>query len=70
MVLDEPRQQETDHRSLAAFLDRLNTDRGLGQVLYATSEEPTMLNQLLSDIPHTSLPALGPHLLVVQSDHG
>jgi hypothetical protein len=68
MVLDEPRQQETDHRSLAAFLDRLNNDNGLGQVLYATSEEPEVLGQLLKGIPHTSLPAVGPHLLILRPD--
>ena len=68
VALDEPRQQETDHRSLAAFLARLNGDRDLGQVLYATSEEPTVLARLLRDIPHNSLPTSGPNLLVLDPD--
>jgi hypothetical protein len=67
MVLDEPRQQETDLRSLAAFFERLNRDRNVGQVLYATSEDPKVLDQLLSNIPHTTLPAFGPHLLILDS---
>ena len=70
LVLDEPRQQETDHQSLAAFLDRLNKDRGLGQVIYATSEEPEVLNGLLKTIPHTIIPAFTPRLLVLDSKRG
>jgi hypothetical protein len=70
MVLDEPRQQETDHRSLAAFLDRLNKNRGLGQVIYATSEKPDVLNGLLKAIPHTIIPVPGQRLLVLDSDRG
>jgi hypothetical protein len=70
MVLDEPRQQETDHPSLAAFLARLRSDSGLGQVLYATSEEPEILGELLQGIPHTSLPAVGRHLLMLDSNRG
>jgi hypothetical protein len=62
LALDEPRQQETDHRSLAAFLSRLNADRDLGQLLYATSEEPEVMADLLRGIPHTSLPASGRNL--------
>lgn len=68
VALDEPRQQETDHRSLAAFLQRLNADRDLGQVLYATSEEADVLADLLRDIPHTSLPAGGQNLFVLDAD--
>jgi len=67
LALDEPRQQETDHQSLAAFLERLKTDRDLGQVLYATSEEPDVLADLLRDIPHTSLPASGQNLLALDA---
>lgn len=62
VALDEPRQQETDHRSLAAFLARLGGDSDLGQVLYATSEEPEVLADLLRGIPHNSLPASGRNL--------
>jgi hypothetical protein len=65
LVLDEPRQQETDHRSLAAFLDRLNKDRGLGQVIYATSDTGNILTGLLENIPHTTIPAFTPRLLVL-----
>jgi hypothetical protein len=68
LTLDEPRQQETDHRSLAAFLNRLNTDRDLGQVIYATSEAADVLADVLRGIPHNSLPASGRHLLVLDND--
>ena len=68
VTLDEPRQQETDHRSLAAFLERLNADRGLGQVVYATSEEAEVLARLLRDIPHNALPTSGRNLLVLDAD--
>ncbi len=68
VTLDEPRQQETDHRSLAAFLERLNADRGLGQVVYATSEEAEVLARLLRDIPHNALPTSGQNLLVLDAD--
>ncbi|MEU8251374.1 hypothetical protein [Nonomuraea sp. NPDC048916] len=63
LILDEPRQQETDRRSLEAFLQRLHGDSGLGQVIYATSEESSLLNILLQGIPHNKLPAHGSHLL-------
>ncbi|MGO9159300.1 MAG: hypothetical protein ACLP7J_01100 [Streptosporangiaceae bacterium] len=68
VVLDEPRQQETDPRSLAAFLNRLNGDRELGQVLYATSQSAEVFGPLLRDIPHNSLPASGPNLFVLSGD--
>jgi hypothetical protein len=67
VVLDEPRQQETDPRSLAAFLNRLNGDSELGQVLYATSQDAVMFAQLLRDIPHNSLPASGQNLFVLMN---
>jgi hypothetical protein len=63
LMLDEPRQQETDRRSLAAFLRRLRSDSGLGQIIYATSEDPDLLTELLSGIPHTRLETDGPHLI-------
>jgi hypothetical protein len=65
VVLDEPRQQETDPRSLAAFLNRLNGDSKLGQVVYATSQDAEVLAPLLRDIPHNSLPAGGANLFVL-----
>lgn len=63
LILDEPRQQETDRRSLSAFLQRLNHDSGLAQVVYATSEDAAVLNKLLEGIPHTRLSAEGSHLI-------
>lgn len=67
MVLDEPRQQETDPRSLAAFLKRLNEDSQLGQVLYATSQDAEVLAPLLRGIPHHALPASGPNLFTLSA---
>jgi hypothetical protein len=68
LALDEPRQQETGSESLAAFLRRLNEDRGVGQVLYATSQDAVVLAQLLQGIAHTSLPSAGSHLLQRKPD--
>ncbi len=65
LVLDEPRQQETEHQSLAAFLSRLDSDRGIGQILYATSEDPDVLHDLLSGIIYNQLPSTGPNLLTL-----
>ncbi|WP_248294596.1 hypothetical protein [Actinoplanes sp. TBRC 11911] len=63
LMLDEPRQQETDRDSLAAFLHRLRYDSRNAQIVYATSEDPTQLERLLAGIPHTKLPANGRHLI-------
>lgn len=63
LMLDEPRQQETDRASLAAFLNRLNDDSGRAQIIYATSEDRHMLDQLLVEIPYYRLPAEGTHLI-------
>lgn len=63
LMLDEPRQQETDRQSLSAFLQRLKADSSLGQILYATSEDSTLLNHLLDEIPHTRLLSTGNHLV-------
>ncbi|GAA2802992.1 hypothetical protein GCM10010441_29650 [Kitasatospora paracochleata] len=64
LMLDEPRQQETDRRSLAAFVRRLERAAASGcQVIYATSEDRRDLNEVLSDIRVAMLPAQGPHLL-------
>lgn len=65
LVLDEPRQQETDPQSLAGYLNRLNRDSQLGQVLYATSQNAEVLAPLLRDIPHNSLPASEANLFVL-----
>ncbi|MFG1611053.1 hypothetical protein [Actinoplanes sp. NPDC049265] len=63
LMLDEPRQQETDRASLAAFLRRLRRDSSSAQIIYATSEDSEVLSSLLTDVPHTLLPAAGPHLI-------
>jgi hypothetical protein len=63
LMLDEPRQQETDRVSLRAFLERLRFDSRDSQIIYATSEDPVVLSELLSDIPHHRLPADGSHLI-------
>jgi hypothetical protein len=63
LMLDEPRQQETDRPSLRSFLHRLRRDSGMAQIIYATSEDPEVLNRLLGGVPHTRLPAEGPHLI-------
>ena len=63
LVLDEPRQQETNRTSLAHFLSRLDRDQDSIQIIYATSEDPTVLSTLLSGISHGSLPAVPHHLI-------
>ncbi|MEV6969269.1 hypothetical protein AB0M47_29580 [Hamadaea sp. NPDC051192] len=63
LVLDEPRQQETNRTSLASFLERLRDNSSATQIIYATSEDSALLSSLLSAIPHTSIPSFGPHLL-------
>lgn len=63
LMLDEPRQQETDRSSLASFLRRLREDSGIAQIIYATSEDPEILDGLLAEIPHTRIVATGPHLI-------
>lgn len=68
LVLDEPRQQETNRESLAALLRRLNNDQGMSQILYATSERPDELSALLAGLEYTTIPAAGPHLLTLLDD--
>lgn len=64
LMLDEPRQQETDRGSLAAFVRRLEKASRAGcQVLYATSEDPRDLNEVLQGVRATMLPSVGSHLL-------
>ncbi|MBN2559485.1 MAG: hypothetical protein JXQ75_00955 [Phycisphaerae bacterium] len=54
LVLDEPRQQETARVSFGAFLQRASRAAAFGeQVIFATSEEPAILESLLRDVPHT-----------------
>ncbi|MGW7246308.1 AAA family ATPase [Streptomyces decoyicus] len=65
LIFDEPRQQETDRRSLSAFAKRLSSGAASGcQVIYATSEDPRDLAEVLRDIDECHfLPVNGAHLL-------
>ena len=63
LMFDEPRQQEASRRDLRAFIGRLGALGDGCQVLYATSEEPETLAQLLRGVPHLMLNAGGGHLL-------
>ncbi|RVU29038.1 hypothetical protein EOT10_04170 [Streptomyces antnestii] len=64
LMLDEPRQQETDRGSLAAFVRRLERAAASGcQIIYATSEDRRDLEEVLRDVQVAMLPAAGPHLL-------
>lgn len=63
LMLDEPRQQETDRESLAAFLRRLGDDADSSQIIYATSERAEILDELFTGITHVRLETSGPHLL-------
>lgn len=63
MMLDEPRQQETQHTSLRAFLRRLSANAGITQTIYATSEDPAVLVDLLSGLEVYQLAHSGEHLL-------
>lgn len=54
LVLDEPRQQSAARMSVMELLKRLSSSKDHNQqVIFATSEEPDLLNELLQDIPHT-----------------
>jgi hypothetical protein len=66
LILDEPRQQETDRDSLAAFLRRLGsaTAASNSQVIYATSERPDVLSRLLEGVRFSQVPTPGQHLLL------
>ncbi|MFE2086128.1 hypothetical protein [Streptomyces sp. NPDC059460] len=65
LMFDEPRQQETDRRSLSAFVQRLGTGATAGcQVIYATSEDPSQLREALRGVRCHMLPVSGPHLLM------
>ncbi|GAB3214236.1 hypothetical protein GCM10027294_52940 [Marinactinospora endophytica] len=64
LMLDEPRQQETDRGSLATFVERLEMAAASGcQVIYATSEDRRDLDEVLRNVRVAMLPANGPHLL-------
>ncbi|MGW3143685.1 hypothetical protein ACWDG1_03160 [Streptomyces sp. NPDC001177] len=65
LIFDEPRQHETDRGSLAAFVRRLSVGAAAGcQVIYATSEDPRELGEVLTGVPCHVLPAQGQHLLM------
>jgi len=65
LILDEPRQQETARDSLAAFLRRLGGEAATSnaQIIYATSESPEVLSELLAGVTHLLVPTPGVHLL-------
>ncbi|MDX2403435.1 hypothetical protein NJO91_09880 [Streptomyces microflavus] len=67
LIFDEPRQQETDRGSLSEFVKRLSSGAAAGcQIIYATSEDPRELQQVLQNVPYSMLPASGSHLLAPQ----
>ncbi|MHC5861871.1 MAG: hypothetical protein ACYTXK_33720, partial [Nostoc sp.] len=54
LILDEPRQQSARETSIEAFVNRASLSQKYGQqVIIATSESSTVLNQYLENIPHT-----------------
>jgi hypothetical protein len=54
LILDEPRQQSAREASIKAFLNRASLSQQYEQqVIIATSESNTVLNQYLKNIPHT-----------------
>jgi hypothetical protein len=63
LVLDEPNQQQTERPSLAAFLRRLQRDSHLAQIIYATSEDPDLLDENLRGLAYTRIAADGVHVL-------
>ena len=65
LVLDEPRQQETDKVSVAALVRRLSrmASEG-GQIIFATSEDPDDLDTFLAGLPYSQLNSNGSRLLM------
>jgi hypothetical protein len=60
LILDEPRQQDTDPRSFEAFLKRAGRSNAFGQqVLCATSEADENVRKWLEATPHNYLPFSG-----------
>lgn len=54
LILDEPRQQSARETSIEAFLRRASASREFNQqVIVATSESVSVLEQYIGDIPHT-----------------
>ncbi|PZV10281.1 MAG: hypothetical protein DCF32_00235 [Leptolyngbya sp.] len=54
LILDEPRQQSARETSIEAFLRRASLSREFNQqVIVATSESVSVLEQYIGDIPHT-----------------
>lgn len=52
LVFDEPRQQSAEIPSFAALLRRAGSDGNVGQILFATSEDLGLLEQMLQDVDH------------------
>lgn len=54
LILDEPRQQSAARASVEELLKRLSDSKDYcQQVIFATSEEPDSLKQLLQDVSHS-----------------
>lgn len=54
LIMDEPRQQSAKKASVKELLNRLSESGKYNQqVIFATSEEQDLLNELLKDIPHS-----------------
>lgn len=66
LILDEPRQQETDRRSLRSFLQRLHQNRERAQIIYATSEARAELDLLLEGVEYTRIDGTGTHLITLR----
>jgi hypothetical protein len=60
LILDEPRQQQTDRVSFAEFARRAaQADPAQQQIIIATSEEESLLKEMLETAPHQYLPFTG-----------
>ena len=60
LVFDEPKQQSTKVLSFGELLKRISRSKEFGQqVIFATSEEPAVLKQMLDGVPHTYIPFEG-----------
>ncbi len=64
VVFDEPRQQSANRVSFEALLRRAGGEGSTSQVLFATSEDPSSLGEMLEGVPH-SLHAIDGYLLTL-----
>lgn len=69
LILDEPRQQSTAEMSFEKLLSRASQSRDWNQqIVFATSEEPEILRQMLDGIPHTLIDLSGRKVLQLLSE--